>query len=180
MINLSSYDVVFLNALMEVENGIKKGYRNGLWFPHESVEGGTPTIAYGHKLTVTEYSSGVYDSGIGELAAVQLMIDDCRKAYDQLEWAWTESQKTVFTNIPKKYQYVLLDLVYNTGINKVYRSSSWKWPKLAQAIKDRDDQQVYEQSMRYFTNPQGQKRALTSRTNKICSSLGLRFIPVAS
>jgi len=31
---------------------------NGLWLPHKSIEGGTDTLGYGHKLTAAENSSG--------------------------------------------------------------------------------------------------------------------------
>lgn len=44
------------------------------WFPHRSVEGGSPTIAYGHKMQPGEDFSG----GISDKKAEELLKDDIR------------------------------------------------------------------------------------------------------
>ena len=49
--------------IQEWENSTGAGKRNGLWFSHASLEGGTDTIAYGHKLTSEESETGVIKVG---------------------------------------------------------------------------------------------------------------------
>ena len=40
----------FLDVLKEVENGNKVGNTGNFWVPHDSAEGGSKTIGYGHKI----------------------------------------------------------------------------------------------------------------------------------
>ena len=37
-----------------VENPAQVGKKGDVWFPHDSPEGGLPTLGYGHKLTLEE------------------------------------------------------------------------------------------------------------------------------
>lgn len=46
------------------------------WYPHKSPEGGTPTIAYGHKLTSEEVRSGKFANGISDATALSLFDSD--------------------------------------------------------------------------------------------------------
>lgn len=46
------------------------------WYPHKSPEGGTPTIAYGHKLTSDEVRSGKFANGISDTTALALFDSD--------------------------------------------------------------------------------------------------------
>jgi hypothetical protein len=64
----------YMPKLMRLENGIKKGYNSELniWFPHDSVEGGSKTVAYGHKLKKGES----FDKGIPNDLAMQLLQKD--------------------------------------------------------------------------------------------------------
>ena len=60
------------------------------WFPHRSIEGGTPTIAYGHKMKQSEdFASGITDSEAQDLLLkdVRIKIDDLKhkiKNFDSL------------------------------------------------------------------------------------------------
>jgi len=60
----------YVKELMFQENGVNKGLKNGRYYPYDSVEGGTPTIGYGHKLTEDEVKSkkyaNVYQYSIGD------------------------------------------------------------------------------------------------------------------
>lgn len=71
----------FIDYLMVEENGGQVGYdeKKQLWFPHDSPEGGNPTIAYGHKLTDEEVSAGTYDKGITMSDARRLLNSDVDK-----------------------------------------------------------------------------------------------------
>jgi hypothetical protein len=62
------------NVLKAFENTIKAGYNKKLkkWFPHKSLEGGSDTIAYGHKIQKGEdFSKGITDD-----EALQLLDKD--------------------------------------------------------------------------------------------------------
>ena len=50
------------------------------WYPHKSPEGGTPTIAYGHKLTSDEVKSGKFANGISDASALSLFDSDLETA----------------------------------------------------------------------------------------------------
>ena len=59
--------------IRQAENDAKTGWDSSkqLWFPHASVEGGTKTIAYGHKCTADEQkqweAAGISDTKANEL-----------------------------------------------------------------------------------------------------------------
>lgn len=80
-----------MDILKELENsiGAGKNEEDGKWYPHKSVEGGNPTVAYGHKITDEELEAGTYDDGLTEEEAIELLkvdIDDAnRKVRDKIE-----------------------------------------------------------------------------------------------
>lgn len=80
-----------MDILKELENSIGSGKNeeDGKWYPHKSVEGGNPTVAYGHKITDEELEAGTYDDGLTEEEAIELLkvdIDDAnRKVRDKIE-----------------------------------------------------------------------------------------------
>ena len=177
-VELYSIDLMFLKTLMSVENSVKDGWKDGKWYPHESAEGGTPTIAYGYKLTMKDVETERFKRGITETEAIDLMLANLKHKHTQLKFSWNETQNNEFEFLPKKYRYVLLDLIYNVGLNKVYKDEQWLWPKLAQAIIDNNDQKVYEESIRSYRKPSGERAKLTVRSTRMCSALGLNFRPV--
>ena len=92
----------FIDALKSVENSVRAGWDNkkSLWFPHKSVEGGMPTIAYGHKvLNVQEHE--VFNKGITEEQALKLLEQDMKTAYDNAkeDWdKWVQNSTTILSN----------------------------------------------------------------------------------
>jgi len=80
-----------MDIIKELENsiGAGKNEKDGKWYPHKSVEGGNPTIAYGHKIKDEELEAGTYDNGLTEEEAIELLkvdIDDAnRKVRDKIE-----------------------------------------------------------------------------------------------
>lgn len=67
--------------IKQAENATKAGWNQHkqLWFPHNSIEGGTRTIAYGHKCTVAEQAEWEA-SGLTDSAANQLFLTDMATA----------------------------------------------------------------------------------------------------
>lgn len=181
-------NTAFLMALMQAENDQKVGYdpQNG-WFPHESVEGGTPTLGYGHKLTMAEHAGsyvkvhGVNVSfsvhgrrGITDPDVVTLLRQDVERSWAKArsDWNLFYFNEISFDALPMKYQCVLTDLVYNIG--HLAAADRFQWPKLANAIMTRDDASVRQESLRYYT-PAGETKPkpLTERTTLICNAVGI-------
>jgi hypothetical protein len=60
----------FVDFIKFVENDMRKGFVGNKWYPHESAEGGSKTIAYGHKLARNETHR--FNGGITDHEAVKL------------------------------------------------------------------------------------------------------------
>ena len=117
----------FVNYIARVENGIKKGLVNNKWYPHKSVEGGTDTIAYGHKLQPGED----FRMGLTQQQAMELLKKDIQvavnraqtivnKVYGQGSWEKLDNTKKemlvdfafngVLSKFPKFLEGVVLNL----------------------------------------------------------------------
>ena len=103
----------YLADLRMQENNIKKGYRNGMWYPHASVEGGADTIAYGHKLTPND---SALRRGITEDQALKLQEQDVLKNQALAKKQVDKKYGTgTFDNLPQDSQMLLVDYQYNLG-----------------------------------------------------------------
>ena len=180
----------FIDALKSVENSVRAGWdkKKSLWFPHKSVEGGMPTIAYGHKvLNVQEHE--VFKKGITEEQALKLLEEDMKTAYDNAkeDWdKWVQNSTTILSNplfeeLPEKYQGVLVNLAYNTGSLK-NKSGKYGWPNLSNRIVDATldptdkskDHAVRTGMVTTFLNPKtGKRERLTTRAYQIADALGI-------
>jgi hypothetical protein len=103
----------YLADLRMQENSIRKGYKNGMWYPHASVEGGADTIAYGHKLTPND---SALRRGITEDQALKLQEQDVLRnqalAKKQVDKKYGPG---TFDNLPQDSQMLLVDYQYNLG-----------------------------------------------------------------
>jgi LysM repeat protein len=71
----------FMAMVQKWENSkdyVRGGWNSNLekWYPHKSPEAGNPTIAYGHKLTNTDVSTGRFKNGITDAQAKALFVSD--------------------------------------------------------------------------------------------------------
>ena len=151
------------SAMKQVENN-KSGsdYRDGMFYPHGSAEGGTDTIGYGHKLTKQEQESGKYSNGITEKEAEKLYKSDMAKARSRAKSSWDG-----YNNLPEKYKKVIDALTFNIG--KVTKEG---WPNLYKAMQSGDDQKVREEMLtKYKKN--GKWVSLEKRRDIIADALGL-------
>lgn len=175
----------FMSELMYAENAIRSGYvaSSRKWWPHKSLEGGTPTLGYGHKLTPLEHSSGKiaigahsvdWKKGLTQKQILDIFIQDVllSESYVRRHWNSYYGDRMGYDYLPDKYRGILVDVQFNTG--NIADNFKWKWPKLAQAILDRKDHVVRQEAIRYYTNPSGQKVALTGRVQRIADVLGLK------
>ena len=153
----------FESSLAEVENAQKVGFKDDVWSPHASPEGGLDTVGYGHKITQAEEDAGTYKNGISDSDAIKLFRADIKKHADIV-------RKDVedFDDLPKKYQDVLVNIAFNTGSVKAN-----KWPSLLKAMRAGDDKKVREESITSFTDPDGKRQPLTTRSKKIADAAGL-------
>jgi len=113
-----------VEKLKEFENSAGAGRRDNKWYGHESLEGGTHTIAYGHKLTPEEAKSG-FISINGELVDHrQGLSQDHAEAVLKADTQWAQthasaSLKKIGMEDDEGKLQAITSLIYNVG------SGSW-------------------------------------------------------
>lgn len=162
----------FAKALAMVENSVKAGYDGSSWKPHASLEGGSATLAYGHKLTPEEVKSNTVkigadvvdlSKGLTEQQAVTLLYQDIQKARASLQHTIPD-----FSSFDEKYKKVLVSIAFNVGSVR-----EEKWPSLLKAIRAGDDKGVRKEMVTSYADPSGKRTPLTGRARDIADSLGL-------
>jgi len=110
----------YVKELMFQENGVNKGLKNGRYYAYDSVEGGTPTIGYGHKLTEDEVKSKKYANGLSYDEVVNLMYSDLDRHAKVAKSSFeSEFGKGSFDNLDPKLKDIVLDFSYTgTGIGE--------------------------------------------------------------
>ncbi len=171
----------FIKYIKDAENSIKAGFRDGKWYPYNSVEGGNDTIAYGHKLrTGEDFSNGITDA-----EADALLLKDINKARDiviEYHSDWVDKfieKATVYvqkssTNAPN-YQFfanlnptnsvfklsqkqleMLTDYAFNLGTLKSF-------PKFAAAVFRSDWEAAGKEYKRTYKDANGKSHPLLGR-----------------
>lgn len=178
----------FLEALKKEENGIRAGWNKGTkrWFPHRSVEGGTDTIAYGHKLSLGEFSSGMIEIngikygigkdglGLTEQQATALLMSDLTKAYEIAKREWDHFYgQPPFSVLRPKYQLVLTALAFNIGTLKSKKTGLWGWKNLANQILANNEQGVRAFMVTSYLTPKGNRVRLSGRAKALADAIGL-------
>lgn len=102
--------------LQKQENSQKEGYdsETNTWAPHPSVEGGAPTIAYGHKLQPGEDFSKLTEAKALDLLRTDLYkhINNAQNIYD------TKFGVGSFAKLPVTARVILTDYSYNGVLEK--------------------------------------------------------------
>ena len=142
----------FKAALADMENDAKTGWdeATGLWKPHTSVEGGSDTIAYGHKLDADEVESGIimidgeevtYADGITEEQAQVLYEEDMVEHQDRAQGefdSFSPAGDTSWDDLDEAAQLLLTEITYNIGTLKQRKDgktiNKWGWPGLIKAL----------------------------------------------
>ena len=125
----------FVGYLKNVENSIKAGYKNGKWYPHKSFEGGTDTIAYGHKLKKGEN----FSSGLTDVEADALLKKDIELARQTVR---REIKKYGGSTLSPEKEEMLIDFSFNIG-------TIHKFPKFVGAILKDDWKTAKKEYKRY-------------------------------
>ena len=138
--NTSTND--FINYIKFVENGQKRGYDKvkKLWFPIKSVEGGLPTIGYGHKIKDnTEPQSmkkGMSDSDVSSLLQKDLDI-----AHGHVKDYIKRVYKVDLLLTPRQSE-MLTDFAFNLGgLNK--------FPKFVDAVLRNQTEKIKHEYKRH-------------------------------
>jgi GH24 family phage-related lysozyme (muramidase) len=145
-----SLDSSFIDYIKTVENDGKVGFDKNrkLWFPHKSVEGGSDTIAYGHKIQKGEdFSNGITDDRANEL-----LKKDLQNAVNQVY------RELGNVNLTKKQLEMFTDFVFNLGTLK-------KFPEFTRAALNNDLNNMKLQYKRYANKKplKGRNAAFFSR-----------------
>ncbi len=149
--NIFSSD--FLNYMKSVENGIKKGFdsRTNLWYPHKSIEGGIPTIAYGHKIK-SKHELKALKKGISDEDALRLLHQDLSVANKHVH-EYIKKVYNVNLMLNEKQEQMLTDFAYNVGLDK--------FPKFVDAVVREDWNKMKQEYKRYSSG-----KELTDRNQR--------------
>lgn len=131
----------FIQKLKNWENN-KKSSKGGWdekqkkWFPHSSLEGGTKTIAYGHKLkTNSEYASGISDK-----TAEELLFNDIDTAINKIK---TKLKISNFNSLPLSVQQALVNATYRGELKASHKTVAYirtgQWNKVADEYLDNEE-----------------------------------------
>jgi len=130
----------FLQKIMTWENSIKAGWnpKKQRWFPHGSLEGGTGTIAYGHKLTAEDIKSGRFSKGITQSDAERLLKHDL----------YVASQKVLgmipsYHSLPDAVRQALINAAYRGELKSTYQTvklmNAGRWKEAAAEYLNHDE-----------------------------------------
>lgn len=167
----------FLKALANAENSVKAGFSEGRWRPHTSLEGGTSTLAYGHKLTAQEEAAGAVsvdgqtislEDGLTEEQAQALLKQDLASHSEGTRAALEAVKPGLWEKLPQKYRSVIENIAFNVG-----SFNPKGWPKLLAAMEAGDDATVRKEMVTTYQTPEGERKQLTSRAQAIADAVGL-------
>lgn len=130
----------YTKAVKIQENEGKVGFnpKTGLWTPHESVEKGNPTIAYGHKLKAGED----FSKGITEAQALKMLGDDI-KYHEQNAKSVVDEKfgKGTFDSLHQDKQMLLTDYSFNGVLSE--------FPLFTEGLVEGDKKKMFGQYKRY-------------------------------
>lgn len=102
--------------------------KDGVWKPYGSIEGGTPTIAHGHKLKPEEVTAGTINIGGEEVDYKAGLTDEQADALLQQDMAVASSaiDRLVVPELTPEQRTALTSLVFNVGVNSFAKSKALK------------------------------------------------------
>ena len=145
----------YVDKLAVLENSIGAGLKGDRYFPHESLEGGKKTIAFGHKLKEGE----TFSEGISIPRAKEILVEDTmdayRRAYKSYKNKYSEDE---WNKLSDKSKVALTELSYNIGNTKDYE----------EAFYSKDKKKVTELiRKRGYTGTEGEVNTLGPRNEQI-------------
>tara|TARA_B110000858_G_scaffold47108_1_gene54311 strand:+ start:323 stop:1201 length:879 start_codon:yes stop_codon:yes gene_type:complete len=157
----------FHSLIQDLENEKKEGWTGNHWAPHNSVEGGNQTIAYGHKLSDVEQNGGYVNLGGEQVPFAELTEEKGQELYQQ-DWdkaetvaeSWFDKDWDILDENAKLYA---TELVYNMGDSVTKGNTEYK--KFKQKAVSGED--YLSEIGRTYVNKKGKRVPLTSRVNKL-------------
>lgn len=141
----------FIQYIKSVENAGKVGFKNGKWYPHESPEGGWPTIGYGHKIkNQTELDR--LRKGISEGEVERLLVSDLQLARSQVK-SDIKQMFDVQVLLDQTQEEILIDYAFNLGNIRGY-------PKFVKAVLNKDWETAKKEYKRTFKDASGKRQEL--------------------
>ncbi len=156
----------YISGLRLQENAGKSGFNknNNKWYSHASVEGGTNTIAYGHKLTKEEAAKGIYSKGITEEQANELLKKDLEHHLNNAKKVFNSKYgENAFDKVPNELKDVLVDYSYNGVLNKFNNFTQGIY-NYSTAATPEQKELAHQQMLKEYQRKAGNK-LLTSRNN---------------
>jgi len=153
----------YIEKLKLYENATKIGYQDGYWAPHDSLEGGTMTVGYGHKL-------GYYDNPEIEYSDEEvndMLVEDVFNAYRSV-FRKMKNSKYDWNSLTNEDKVILTELMYNTGNSKMLEKAMEYLGK----GPDKKDYASLEELIkeRGYKDPSGKFHALETRNQDIIES----------
>jgi 8-oxo-dGTP pyrophosphatase MutT (NUDIX family)/GH24 family phage-related lysozyme (muramidase) len=143
-------DKEFINYIKKVENGIKIGFRNGMWHPHKDPGGGKMAIAYGHNIQKGEEWML---KGITDKQAEEILIKDLLVARKQV-YRDIEHMFKVKIALDSRQEQMLMDFAYNLGNIRTY-------PKFVRAVLNKDWNEAKKHYKRTYKDSSGKHRPMS-------------------
>jgi hypothetical protein len=142
------------------ENSVKSGWDNKQqkWYPHKSLEGGTPTVAYGIKLNDPKLQQQA-NAGIDDATAKQWVDNHMQQSLNSMQQIIdAQYGKGTFAKLPDNRKYALLDIHMN--VNRGIKA----YPKFTQHAVNNNLAGMRNEYQRYYT-PSGstEKQPLVNR-----------------
>jgi len=144
------------------ENDAKAGWnpKTKRWMPHKSVEGGTQTLAYGHKFPSADAQKQWYKDnprGITEQQAVQLLYNDISAHALRAKAIVDKVYKPgTWMKLPVDVKLMFTELEYNPGLSQ--------FPTFMKAVISNNWTGKADSADKQYTRKTG-KKSLTRRNN---------------
>mmetsp|Transcript_18542 Transcript_18542/g.53227 ORF Transcript_18542/g.53227 Transcript_18542/m.53227 type:complete len:153 (-) Transcript_18542:42-500(-) len=131
-------------------------------YPYDSLEGGNPTVGYGHKLTDAEVASGVFSGGLSMDAAEALLIKDIEvRIPDAIQVFNNAEGGGAYDSAPLWGKRMLVDKVFHVG-----KGGLAQFVKMMKAIADEDKEAAVTEMLTFYTKQSGVRVALSGRRTK--------------
>lgn len=145
----------FMDYLMEAENA--QLWKNGEGAVHESPEGGTRTVGFGHKLNLVEQETKqVRGMNLGDLdkeKSVELLKKDLPVYINNLK----RRIGPKWDKLSNRSKEMLLDMEYNLG------NVSSKFPSFTEAVLKGDLEGQRKEFKRYYKDAKGKTHEIKER-----------------
>jgi hypothetical protein len=182
--NIQNIELSYYAILKEVENAAREGRNSEGWIPHNSPEGGLPTIGYGHKVQTPEWTSGLIygvkfrENGnyvrVSDADIEAIFVKDREKAQALAKTRVNEKlaekgYNLRWDSLELKYKLAFEELMFNVG-----SGTFQQWNKVYVELNDGDDRGFVKELRRKATidGVKGYYDSIDRRVAKVVHSLG--------